>query len=376
MKRKVISAISLSITAYAAGAHAQSSVTLYGIVDTGIAYIHNSGGQSSQWKMSAGNLSGNEWGLKGTEDLGGGLSASFQLENSFDLGSGQLQNDGRMFGRQAFVGLGSTRFGTVTLGRQYDPVTDLVQPITADSYSGLFAPPGDIDNYDDSARFNSAVKWTSPSWGGVTVETMYAFGGVAGSTGSGQSWSAAAAYSGGALSVAGGFLHVDNGNARTSARGTTSADSFFNSAVNAAYATARGIDIGRIGAQYVVGPVTAGAAYSYTRYTSDGASTFAGSQHFQNGSVFASWMATPTFQVIGGYNYTRSGGHSSATYHQANLGVDYLLSKRTDLYATAGYQHASGDNGQGSAQAVIGSYDVNSGANSQIVAIVGLRHKF
>ena len=195
MKRKVISAISLSITAYAAGAHAQSSVTLYGIVDTGIAYIHNSGGQSSQWKMSAGNLSGNEWGLKGTEDLGGGLSASFQLENSFDLGSGQLQNDGRMFGRQAFVGLGSTRFGTVTLGRQYDPVTDLVQPITADSYSGLFAPPGDIDNYDDSARFNSAVKWTSPSWGGVTVETMYAFGGVAGSTGSGQSWSAAAAYS-------------------------------------------------------------------------------------------------------------------------------------------------------------------------------------
>ncbi|WGS53842.1 porin [Paraburkholderia sp. D15] len=376
MKRQIISVVALGAAACMTGAHAQSSVTLYGVVDTGIAYIHNSGGQSSQWKMSSGNLSGDQWGLKGTEDLGGGLTANFQLENGFDLGSGQLSNNGREFGRLAFVGLGSTTFGAVTLGRQYDPITDLLQPLTADSYSGLFATPGDVDNYDDSARFNNAVKWTSPSWGGVVVEAMYALGGVAGATGSGQTWSAAAAYNGAALSVAGGFLHVDNGNATVTTRGTSTSDSFFNSSVNAAYASARSINIARVGGQYVIGPVTAGAAYSYTRYSADASSLFTGDEHFQNGSVFASWMITPAFQLIGGYNYTKSGGNSSATYHQANLGVDYLLSKRTDVYLTGAYTHANGQNGAGDAQAVVGSYDVDAGKQSQLLAIVGLRHKF
>ncbi|MEQ5838694.1 porin [Paraburkholderia acidicola] len=376
MKRQIISAIVFGAAVYGTGAYAQSSVTLYGILDTGIAYIHNSGGHGTQWKMSSGNLSGNEWGLKGTEDLGGGLTANFDIENGFDLGSGQLQNNGREFGRMAYVGLASKSLGALTLGRQYDPVTDLLQPLTADNYSGIFAPPGDVDNYDDSVRFDNAVKWTSPSWGGVVVETMYALGGVAGSTGSGQTWSVAAAYSRAALSVAGGFLHVDNGNATLSTRGTSSADSFFNSSVNGAYASARSINIARVGGQYVVGPVTAGAAYSYAQYSPDASSSFSGSEHYNNGSVFASWMITPSFQLIGGYNYTKSGGNSSATYHQGDLGVDYLLSKRTDIYVAAAYTHANGQNGAGAAQAVIGSYDVDAGKQSQLLAIVGLRQKF
>jgi len=376
MKKVFLSAISLGICAIALKAHAENSVTLYGILDNGIAYIHNSGGHSSQWKMSAGNLSGNEWGLKGTEDLGGGLSAIFTLENSFDLNSGQLQNNGRLFGHQAFVGISSEKLGTLTLGRQYDPVTDLVQPITADQYSGLFATPGDVDNYDSSVRLNNSVKWVSPVWSGVTAEAAYAFGGVAGSVGSGQSYSAALGYTAGPLSLAGGFLHVDNGNVNLSTRGTSSADSFFNSSVNAAYASSRSINIARAGGQYVVGPVTAGAAYSYSEYSPDASSTFTKSQKYQNGSVFALWQVSPEFQAIAGYNYTKSSGDSSAKYNQFNVGVDYLLSKRTDLYATAGYTHASGQNGNGAAQAVIGSYDVDAGASTQAIVIVGMRHKF
>ena len=79
----------------AAGAQAQSSVTLYGIVDAGIAYVHNAQNASGQnqstlVKFSSGNLSGSRWGLKGTEDLGGGLAAVFQLENGFNIGTGAL----------------------------------------------------------------------------------------------------------------------------------------------------------------------------------------------------------------------------------------------------------------------------------------------
>ncbi|CAM2157927.1 general bacterial porin, GBP family [Paraburkholderia tropica] len=377
MKRITLSAVTLAVTSVLSlSAHAQSSVTLYGIVDTGIAYVHNSDGHSSQWKMSAGNLSGNEWGLKGNEDLGGGLSAIFQLENGFDIGSGVAQQNNRLFGRQAFVGLASTQFGTLTFGRQYDPISDLLQPITADQFSGFFATPGDIDNYDSSARFDNTAKWTSPVWGGVTLEAMYGFGGVAGATGSGQTWSVGAAYTHGPFSAAAGYLHIDNGNAQASTRGTTSADTLFNSPVNSAYASARAVNIARVGGQYVIGTVTLGAAYSFSDYVADASSTFSSSQKFHNGSVFALWQVTPAFSAIAGYNYTKSTGDSSAKYHQVNLGADYSLSKRTDVYAVAGYQHASGSNGDGPAQAVIGSFDIASGASSQVMAIVGIRHRF
>ena len=357
-------------------AHAQSTITLYGILDAGIGYIHNSGGQSSQWKMSTGNVAENEWGLKGTEDLGGKMSAIFDVESGFDIASGQMHEGNRLFGRQAWVGISTPTYGTVTLGRQYDAMTDVVQPITADSFSGIWATPGDVDNYDDSARFDNAVKWVSPTWSGIALEAMYAFGGIAGATGSGQVYSGGASYTGGQLSLAAGYLHVNNGNATLSSRGTSASDSFFNSAINSAYESANSISIARVAAQYVIGQVTAGVAYSYSDYAPDGASTFTRSERYQNGSVFGIWQVTPTFQTIVGYNYTKSTGDSSASYHQVNLGVDYYLSRRTDLYAIAAYQHASGQNGMGAAQAVIGSYDVNSGANYQVLAVAGIRHRF
>lgn len=255
-------------------------------------------------------------------------------------------------------------------------MTDVVQPITGDFFSGIWATPGDIDNYDDSARFNNAVKWVSPTWGGVALEGMYSFGGVAGATGSGQVYSGGASYSGSPVSVAAGYLHINNGNATLSTRGTSASDSLFNSAVNSAYASANSISIARVAAQTVIDQVTVGAAYSYSEYVPDGASTFTRSEKYQNGSVFGIWQVTPTFQTIVGYNYTKSTGDSSASYHQADIGVDYFLSKRTDFYAIAAYQHASGQNGLGDAQAVIGSYDVNSGADYQVLAVVGVRHKF
>ena len=374
MNKKVIAVAALSIVAYSQ-AKAQSSVTLYGIVDTGVGYVHNSGGQSSQVRMLPSNLSASLWGLKGTEDLGGGLSAIFTVESGFDGTNGALATPGKLFSRQAFVGI-SSQYGTLTFGRQYDPLTDLEQQLTADVYSGWFATPGDVDNYDSSARFNNAVKWVRPSWGGVSAEVMYALGGVAGSTGSGQTWSAAVGYQSTSFSVGGGVLHIDNGNATLGNRGTSSSDSLFNSPVNAAYASARSINIARIGANYVAGPFTVGAAYGYAQYSADSASTFTGSEKYHNGSVFAQYQVTPAFLLIAGYNYTRALGDSSAKYHQVNIGADYSLSKRTDVYALAGYQHASGQNGQGAAEASIGSYGIAAGKGTQEVVAVGLRHKF
>lgn len=358
-------------------AHAQNTVTLYGIVDTGIAYIHNSGGQSTQLSMMSGNLSGPRFGLKGVEDIGGGLKAIFQIENGFNPANGRLNQGGRMFGRQAYVGLTGNNWGTVTLGRQYDPLVDLVQPVQGDNFlGGIFTSPGDIDNADNSARINNSVKWASPNWSGLQLEAMYAFGGVAGSVGAGQTYSGAASYNNAALTLAAGYLHIDNGNASLSTRGTSSSDSLFSSSVNNAYASARSINIARAGGSYVLGSFTLGGYYSFSQYNPDAGSAFRKSEKYHNAEVYAAWQIAPSLQTQIGYDYMKSYGDSSAKQHQVSIGADYFLSKRTDLYGIAAYAHASGHNGTGPAQAVIGSVDVDSGANSQALVVVGIRHKF
>jgi predicted porin len=349
-------------------------VTLYGIIDESIQYTHNTGGASNEIKLQSGQMSISQWGVRGTEDLGGGLSALFNLQNGFNLNNGKM-NSGLLFGRKAYVGLAGN-FGTVTLGRQQDTLQDLVLPIQGDNFLEYFTAPGDVDNADGSVRNSNAVKWTSPSWGGLQAAAMYGFGGVAGSVGSGQAYNAAVTYNRGPLTLAAGYSHADNGNATLSTRGTSSADSIFLSPVNDAYVTASAINIARAGATYVVGPVTLGGYYSYSEYLADGHSTFQSAERYNNASAFVVWQVTPAWMVETGYNYLKSHGDSSATYQQVTLAADYSLSKRTDLYGTMSYGHASGSNGLGAAQAVISDAFVDGGKSTQELVIAGIRHRF
>lgn len=396
MKRIALSTLSLALLGVTGVAHAQSSVTLYGLIDESIQYVHNTtnsagGPNKNLVAMYGGNLQGDRFGLKGAEDLGGGLKAIFQIENGFDVNTGKLNQGGRMFGRQAYVGLTGNQWGTVTLGRQYDPVVDLVQPLTADNYFGsTFTTPGDVDNNDNSSRTNSAVKYTSPVWGGLQFEGMYAFGGVAGSTGSGQTWSGAATYATGPFSVAAGYFRADNGNtlaSRTAGtppaagwNGSTS-DGTFDGQVNSAYAAAKSIGIASVAGQYVAGPFTVNLRYSNAQYKPDANSGFGSTEKFNVGGVYLGYQATPAMLVGVGYIYTKATGDSSATYNQVSLGGDYNLSKRTDIYLVGAWQHASGEQRTSggklvSAGASIGSYGYNSASSSQEMVSLGIRHKF
>jgi predicted porin len=327
MKRLSLLALPAGLL-FAAGAHAQSSVTLYGIVDAGIAYVHNAQSangqnQSTLVKFSSGNMSGSRWGLKGTEDLGGGLAAVFQLENGFNVGTGALGQGSREFGRKAVVGLSSNTWGTVTLGRQYDPIVDLVQGLTEDNYfGGVFGTPGDLDNYDNSLRVSNSVKYVSP---------LYGVGGVAGASGSGQTYSFGAAYANGPLSLGAGYFYANGGNTTTAnvRTWTSSSDSLFNTVINAGFASAKSIQIVRVGGQYVIGAATVGAAYSNTQYGSDAFSAFRDTAKFNNGSVFLNYQITPTLRTGVGYNYTSLTGPSSAHYNQVNVGLRAVQAHRS-----------------------------------------------
>jgi predicted porin len=386
MKRSALFLISLS--AIASSAQAQSSVTLYGVIDEAFQFVHNANAAGNNlYRMQGSNLQSSRWGLKGVEDLGGGLKVLFQLENGFDINNGTAGQGGRLFGHQAWVGLTEQRYGTLTLGRQYDPVVDMVQPLTADNYWGsTFSTPGDVDNNDNSSRTNNAVKYLSPQWAGFQFEGMYAFGGVAGATGSEQTWAAAASYANGSFSVAAGYIRMHNASSALLRTGwTSSSDGTFDGGYqNLAYETAKWIGIGSVAAQYVLGQWTFGGRYSNAQYKADAQSLFPSNQRFNVAGGFVNYQLTPATLLGFAYTWTHGAGDTSATYNQISLGGDYSLSKRTDLYLVGAWQHANGTQrvpeGGGSvlntAVASVADYGLNASSSSQIMFSLGIRHKF
>jgi predicted porin len=385
MNKTTMATISLALLGAAGAAQAQSSVTLYGVIDSGLGYVSNANENGNHlYGMINGTLSGDRWGVKGQEDLGGGMKAIFQLESGFDVGTGRLNQGGREFGRQAFVGLTGESWGTVTLGRQYDPSVDMVQGITADNYWGsAFSTPGDVDNYDNSLRVSNAVKYLSPIFAGFQFEGIYGFSNLAGTTGQGMTWGGAATYNNGPLGLAASYLYTNNPSAnRATGWNSPSSDTLFNSPINIGYQTAHSIGIARAAGQYVFGPFTVGASYSNAQYRNDGNSLFTSKETYNVGNGFLNYQLTPAMLLGLGYTYTHASGDTSANYHQASLGADYSLSKRTDVYAVGAYQHASGTqrNADGTttsdAQASVSDFGFSSGSSHQEIVIIGLRHKF
>src|SRR5438445_6564061 len=121
-----------------ASAMAQTNVVLYGIVDTSIRYVSsdNAAGQSNI-RLDNGAISNSRWGVKGSEDLGGGLKAIFRLEGGFNSDTGSLSDSTRLFNRASYVGL-SGAYGQFTVGRQQTPLFDLMadhfDPLTVGNY--------------------------------------------------------------------------------------------------------------------------------------------------------------------------------------------------------------------------------------------------
>ncbi|NHB08393.1 porin [Burkholderia cepacia] len=374
-------------------AHAQSSVTLYGIVDEGLNYNSNAGG-SRLYNLTSGGLQGSRWGLRGKEDLGGGLNALFVLENGFDASSGKLGQGGLEFGRQAFVGLGS-RFGTVTLGRQYDAVVDSVGAFAVAGQWGtaMSAHAGDIDNFNNSYRGNNTIKYTSPTYAGVTFVGTYSLGGVAGNVTANQIWSLGASYANGPLTLGAAYLNARTpaANAGMFANNTgTGTPSAVTTPVYSGFASANTYQVIGVGGAYAFGAATIGATYSNIRFMNLGAVPglnaihYTGTATFNNAEINFKYQVTSALLAGAAFNYTKGNSvgetngatNTGAKYLQAAVGTDYFLSKRTDVYLAAVYQKASGtDSTGGSAVAAISALPA-SNSNRQTMVRIGIRHKF
>jgi predicted porin len=381
MGKLALSSIALGALATASGAQAQSSVTLYGELDNAIAYYNNVG-HASLVEMQGADLTANEWGIKGAEDLGGGFKAIFNLENGFNIDTGKLSQGGRLFGKNAWVGLSSESLGKITMGRQLDTTVDLVQPLTADVYGPAFTTPGDADNNDNTFRLQNSAKYTSPVYNGLQFELMYALGGVPGDVSSQGSSSAAVAYSHGAFNIAAGYIFAKN----DGPAGAGTADQTQNNSVTPLYGSVPFIGsrlITHVAAQYVWSNFTANVRYSNAQwkpYTTFAA--FNRTQTFNTGAASLQYMVTPALALNAGYTYTRSTGASSATYNNVAAGMEYSLSKRTTVYAIGGYSHASGTtfsedgNSIVPAGGTVGDLESSSSTPNQVALIFGLTTKF
>ncbi|MFL9998083.1 porin [Paraburkholderia sediminicola] len=360
-------------------ANAQNSVTLYGLLDTGFTYVSNVGGKSLAALADGVNLS-NRWGMLGNEDLGGGNRALFVLENGFSLNTGALQQGGRMFGRQAYVGL-SNELGTVTLGNQYDFMFDYLTQFSAGGYaSGYGLHIGDFDR-EAGARLQNAVKLKSASWGGWQVGAMYSFGNVSGSLKADSAWSAGVKYDGGPFSMAGVYTRINN------PHDTAALDPYSQAGVltflcqtvaKSEPATGTVTDLYPYGTPFSVDSQSIagiGASYRLANLTLTGnvtATTFKGYGTSETLWVYeggATYLITPAMVAIASYAYQKMG---SSHWNQPTIGMYYYLSKRTSLYANASFQAAT----NAYATQGEGYFFSPSSSRYQTTARIAITHKF
>ncbi len=195
-KKFAFTAIALAAgsSAMAQVAPSTTNVTLYGVAD---AYVQLADGANRLTRVTSGGLSGSRLGLRGNEDLGGGLRGLFTIESGINLDDG-TNGQGAFWGRQAFVGIGAAHIGQVTLGRQYGslyPLTGDFSEFANGNYGPSTAVIGGFGGYEPvrgsansatanggPARVNNSVKLESASFGGLKVGTLWGMGEVAGGT--------------------------------------------------------------------------------------------------------------------------------------------------------------------------------------------------
>src|SRR5476649_2297393 len=356
--RQAGAAVAITV-AMATSAHAQTSVTLYGIVDNSMTYqssqttLGKTSGGRSNIKMSSGVWAGSRFGLKGGEDLGGGTKAIFQLESGFNSASGAQQYTNAEFGRQAWVGATNPTYGTFTAGRQYTSYYSLLSSYSPTNWlTGFYgAHPGDLDELDTIYRANNSLVYTSPKLYGFTFSGSYSFAGVPGSVNQGSTWSGAVQYANGPFGIAAGITRLNNSTPGGGAYGTDSTTNSNGqsgvSAVTNGYQTAQAQQRFAVGTGYTFNSAwDITAMYSNVQYIPGINSKFTDTAIFNTGSVVLHWKPLIAWDFATGYSYTRAtranGIDSVAQYHQFNLSQYYALSKRTGLYALQAYQRAKG----------------------------------
>lgn len=364
MNKKIIAGAILGIASGAA--FAQSSVTIYGVVDAGLTATKGvaaaDGSKKSRVGLDSGLLSGSRIGFKGVEDLGGGTSAIFNIENGFNVDNG-TQGQGALFGRRAVVGLTNASFGTIELGRQSSVLDNTMGAFTADGNSTAIGA-GNLIKYDN--RINNSITYTTANYAGFSAKGNYGFGEKTGSASAGRFYGLSLNYANGAFAAGLAGAHSDYTNKTTSGTTVTNNNTTSDVIGSKVFANAAKRDIYLLGASYDFGVVKPFALLSY------GDTTFVDASKAKDKGASIG-VAVPfgasTVLATATYINVKPNGQQSGNAQQYALGYTYDFSKRTTFYATYDYVKNSNE----LKNANVAFTTANNG--NQLLG-VGIRHKF
>lgn len=353
MQKKIIALAVAGLASTAA--FAQSNVTIYGSLDAGYTYrydkMNNLGTNvaGSRSSIDTGSSAGNRLGFKGVEDLGNGLKAVFLLEQGFNFDTGAMGQGGRMFGRQAYVGL-TGGFGTAVAGRMYTPYYTFVAGMdpfaagTVGSYRNVWGNTGTFggaNNLLDPTRVDNAVAYVSPNFGGFDVTVAYS-NAAAGDDNATTTvttenngnnarnntvYAILAKYAAGPVAVGLNVHRIAAGVNLGAATGQT---------------TVKTLDNYTLGASFDAKVVKVSAAASYNELSASGNSADGSYSNYMLG------VSAPIgkFAIKGSVNYSDFNGQQNAALGggyatQYAIGADYNLSKRTNLYTAYSFIDAN-----------------------------------
>ncbi|VWB87593.1 porin [Burkholderia lata] len=349
--KKLITCIALAGVPIVASA--QSSVTLYGLVNDGVRWVSNTDGGATI--KAVGILLPSRFGLIGTEDLGGGVQALFRLENSFNVNNGALTGN-LLFQPGAFIGIDGA-YGRFTMGRQFTAFEDLTISLDPQSIAGAdvaIAPNALIVSniFIGDTRFNNTVKYAYTN-SGVKSSASYSFGGVAGNQLAGSNYAFQ-------ISAQRGPLYAGIGYQRTYNPDATQ--------------TAQNFQVG--------GAVQVGQArlfISYLELLVSGKGSLAAERRdcIPQGGI--AYQITPALSVTAAYYYDIArnlGNVGGASGHKTTAYIigEYFLSKRTEVYVEVDRNSFSG--AYKSDPTNLAAFNLKSGTNSTVGVSAGLVTRF
>ena len=345
-----------------------SSVTLYGIVDAAVVSLTNQVGGTKN-TIDSGQLSTSIWGVRGTEDLGGGLRATFNLESTLSVDTGASGNvygavaTATLFDRAAVVGLGGG-FGAVNLGRQNHLGVGVIALGDASGFAhagtnpnvvyslmnsgGLFGAYG-ANGGQTAFRQNNAVRYDTPNFSGFSASAMYAFGENATAT------TSASYYSGVSGAYANGPVGVNLAYARLT-NGPTVAPLPANSTMT----------LTDFGARYAFSAVTLKATYSQSEVD-------ALNQKIAVAGLGIDYRLSAATTLTAAYYDMKLTGAASGKADQFLIMGQYALSKRTTTYATLTHAKA---NSSGAADLSMSGGMVFAGNTDATRVALGIKHAF
>ncbi len=368
----------LALALVAPAAFAQSSVTIYGIVDLDGQYIS---GASKAVRVTSGGLAGSRIGFKGTEDLGDGIYADFVLEGGLNVDTGSSAQGGALFGRQAFGALRSASLGTLSAGRQYSSLYVIsgefsafsntnVGPTTAalGGYAGGYEPvqggSGTATTQTNAtgeslnggpARVNNSVRYTTPTFAGFKASALYGAGEVTGQTTKTRLFDGSVRYTNYGFDASLGFVS-------DKAAGATLATSANVNTIIAAASYA--FNAFHVEGGYLKGNDKRSIASTLQH---DGRGFWLGGDYRVGQNLFkAQWVNNKVAN--------NAAGATDSKLNAYGLGYQYDFSKRTALYTSATRFVNSGD-GLGRYNSSISGLTTTTDKNLTEIAL-GVRHSF